>query len=199
MRGLGLRPTLPRRLIERAKSGDASARAELVRHWLPRVLQWATRLTGPRVDPEDIAQDVFLVALTKLHTVRDPDRIAPWLYGVTRKIISKHHRRAWLIRWVGPPEEEAEGPVFDPVVDFDNVRHVRELLQRVPLKQREVLVLMCVEERTAGEVAELLGVAEGTVRSRLRLGKRRLGQLLRESGLARTYLRSCSGSAVEAS
>lgn len=194
-----MRPTLPRRLIERAQSGDASARAELIRQWLPSVIQWATRLTGPRVDPEDIAQEVFLVALTKLHTVRDTERIAPWLYGVTRKIISKHHRRAWLIRWVGPPEEESEGLVFDPVVDFDNVRHVRELLQRVPLKQREVLVLMCIEERTAGEVADLLGIAEGTVRSRLRLGKQRLRQLLQESGLARAGLPSCSGSTVEAS
>ena len=58
------------------------------------MLRWAARLGGPAVDPEDIAQEVFIVVIRRLGDVDDLDRVSAWLYGVTRKVVAQHRRRA---------------------------------------------------------------------------------------------------------
>lgn len=154
--------------------GEPGARDALLDAWLPIVLQWAARLGGPHIDPEDIAQDVFIVVLRRLADVQDLDAFSGWLFGVTRKTVAAHRRRAWFRRWVpgATPDRasEAPGPEAETLTARRG-RQVQALLERLPAAQREVLVLCDVEERTAVEAAELVGVPVGTVRSRLRLGR----------------------------
>ena len=173
-------------LIAGAREGDVRAREQLVRAWLPTVLGWCVRLGGPLIDPEETAQDVFMIVLDKVHKVFDPERFPSWLFGVTRRVIARNRRRVWMRRWApgGLPELADEGcdPERSAVVS-DLGRKVQEALEELPARQREVLVLCDLEERSASEVAALLGIPTGTVKSRLRLARRKLRAVGERMGL----------------
>lgn len=172
-------------LVERASAGDLEAQSELVEPWLRPVVEWATRLGGPRLDSEDIAHEVFLTALGRLDRLREPERFGAWLYGITRNLVARHRRRAWLLRWVGASERDVadDAPRPDGVLENrESEARVERRLDRLSFKYREVLMLMVVEERTAPEVAQMLGVPEGTVRSRLRRAKEAYADVVRSDG-----------------
>ncbi len=164
------------RLVSAAIAGEARAWERLAQTWLPVVHSWCLRLGGPRLDPGDLTQEIFVIAFTRLHRLRDPQAFAGWILGITRREILRQGRRAWLRRWLpGFAVEERAAP-GGPQQDSEQaqlIREVQRVLQRLPQPQREVLVLCDVEERTTREVSELLGIPHGTVRSRLRLARAR--------------------------
>jgi len=157
--------------------GKAAAREALLERWLPPVLDWCVRLGGPKIDSEDAAHDVLIVVLTRLDTLEDPLRFRSWLFSVTRKVIDRHRRRAWIRRWVPGIFVEPASRAPDPEATTASARGVNQLITAVdalPARLREVVVLSQVEERPLPEVAELLDVPLGTVKSRLRLARERL-------------------------
>ncbi|MFH1464164.1 MAG: sigma-70 family RNA polymerase sigma factor [Pseudomonadota bacterium] len=165
-----------RALVAAAQAGDERAWRTLVVAWLPVVHGWCARLGGPRVEPHDAVQDVFETVWLRLPTVADPACFPRWICTITRRVLDRHRRRAWLRRWLpGPlPPQRDRGAAPDLQVAHSEVsRRVQALLERLPRAQREVLVLCDVEGRTSPEVATLLDIPEGTVRSRLRLGRAR--------------------------
>jgi len=173
-------------LISAAREGDILAREQLVRQWLPTVLGWCVRLGGPLIDPEETAQDVFMIVLDKVHKVFDPERFPAWLFGVTRRVIARNRRRVWMRRWApgGLPVLADERPDAQARLESSELsRKVQALLETLPARQREVLVLVDLEERTAVEVAALLDIPPGTVKSRLRLARQKLRKLGTEQGL----------------
>ena len=177
---------ISRDLVERAQSGDTGALEQIVDQSVPLVLGWCSRLGGRGVDGEDATHDVFVIVVTRIEGLRDPDRFAAWLYGVTRGVVRRHRTRAWLRRWLGPIEREPVSPRLHPDDDLAarEVRaHVWEILDALPLEQRDVVVLADLEERSLPEIAELLGVPLGTVKSRLRLGRERFRALARKRKL----------------
>ena len=101
-------PVTDTKLVLAAQRGESEAWTPLVDQWLPTVLGWCTRLGGPAVDPEDAAQDVFIVAMGRIHSLRKPDRFGSWMVGITRRVLSKHRRRGWVKRWV--PGLEIDAP-----------------------------------------------------------------------------------------
>src|SRR5687767_3360448 len=83
-----------------AQTGDRDARDALLQDWLPVVLRWCTTLGGPRVDAEEAAHDVLLVMLRRIDRVYDADRLPSWLFGITRRTVARHRRKAWFRYWV---------------------------------------------------------------------------------------------------
>ena len=167
--------------------GRPGARDALLAHWLPRVLRWAARLGGPSIDPEDIAQEVFIVVIRRLADVEDLSKASAWLYGVTRKVVAQHRRRAWLRRWVpgASTERASEQPGPDSHAEKSQLgQAVHDLLDKLPATQREALVLVDLEERPTAEAAELIGIPLGTLKSRLRLGRARFRTLAERRDLA---------------
>ncbi len=174
------------RLLAEAFEGNLVAQRKVFDRWLPLVLAWATRLGGNRIDAEDVTHEVFIVVLTRFETLRDLHAFQGWLYGITVKTVAKYRRRAWLKRWVGAPEREIEDQATSPLADYERAelcQQVQNLLETLPTKQREVLILCDVEERTNREVAELLGIPVGTVASRLRLARKRFGRVAHQRQL----------------
>lgn len=174
-------------LVEAARASTPGACDELLDASLPVVLAWCRRMGGPRVDPEDAAHDAMIVVLTRLDRLEDPARFDSWLYGITRRTLAAHRRRAWVKRWASAviPEaiDERASPA-DQTRSTEVAREVRRLLERLPARQREVLVMCDIEERTDQEAADLLDVPVGTVKSRLRLARGRLRTLaVRSPGL----------------
>jgi len=166
----------PAQRVRLAMDGDVQAWEQLAVTWLPTVHSWCLRLGGPRLDAGDLTQEVFIIAFTRLHALRDPQAFPAWIFGITRREVLRQGRRAWLRRWVPGLEPEEPVSTVGPDADAERtqlVREVQAVLQRLPLAQREVLVLCDVDERTSAEVATMLGVPHGTVRSRLRLARAR--------------------------
>ncbi|MCA9572461.1 MAG: sigma-70 family RNA polymerase sigma factor [Myxococcales bacterium] len=161
-------------LVTRALDGDPRAVDQLARAWLPHVYRWCQRLGGPRIDCEDAAHEALITMCRRLDTVRSAEQFPAWLYGICKRIIANHRRRAWLRSWVGAPVTDTPDAGNDPhrsVEAREAARIVWDALESLSAAQREVLVLCELEERSGSEVAELTGLPLGTVKSRLRLAR----------------------------
>lgn len=165
-------------VLRAAADGDPAAVDTLIVACGPTVVRWCARLGGPRIDPEDAAQDVIERVLRKLHRLDHPRTFPAWLFATCRGVVSQHRRRAWFRRWVGPPEpttpDPRPGPDHDPVAA--RVHHALDTLDE---DLRAVLILCDLEDRPAPEAAALLGVPEGTVRSRLRRARQAFAAVAR--------------------
>lgn len=158
-------------LVRLAMDDAPGALDRLCDAWLPVVLGWAIRLCGPRVDAEDAAHDVFLIVFRRLAEIEKPDAFPSWLYGITRRVVAAHRRRAWIRRWMPGMVPDVAETLPDPARRAEQsavADRVWAALDQLPLHHREVLVLCDLEERADSEVAELLRVPKGTVKSRLR-------------------------------
>jgi RNA polymerase sigma-70 factor (ECF subfamily) len=134
------------------------------------------RLLGPGdADVDDVTQEVFLVVLRRLGTWDGECRLTTWLYGVAWRVTSSHRRRRRLRSFfsfdrddvvVDEPVDERPSPEQRTIQDQAS-REVYDVLDRLGEKKREVLILYELEGLSGTEISELLGVAEGTVWTRL--------------------------------
>lgn len=149
-------------------------RDRLVAALLPMVGGWCARLGGPAVDAEEAAHDVLMTVLRRRGDLRDGAPIEPWVYGITQRIVRSHRRRAWVRRWMPDAVVEVTYGGADPLQRAQSnqtAARVQRVMEQLAPAHREVLVLCDVEERSRVEVAALLDVPEGTVKSRLRLAR----------------------------
>ncbi len=173
-------------LIDDTLQERPHAREQLARCFLPMILGWCMRMGGPRVDPEDAAHDALLIALDRLGGLRNRAAWKGWLYGITRRVLARHRRSAWIRRWRGAPDHQTRdsgpGPAERTALSR-RASKVQLILEGLSEHHREVLVLCDAEERTATEVAAILGLPEGTVRSRLRVARQRFARAAEARGL----------------
>jgi len=181
------RSTLSAQRWEAVQRGDAPAIDALCEDWLPTVLQWCRRLAGPRIDPDQAAQEVFLVVLRRVHTVQRPAQLPSWMFAVTRRVLAQHRRRAWVRRWMPGDVPEVADPRRSPQARAERnelVTQVADVLDQMPDDLRAVLVLCDIEDRTDPEAAEILDLKVGTAKSRLRRARARFKELCIKNGIA---------------
>jgi RNA polymerase sigma-70 factor (ECF subfamily) len=163
-------------LVARHLSGDGAAFATLVQRHERRVYNLALRMTGREEDARDATQDAFLTALRKLSSFRGEAAFTTWMHRVTVNAsydLLRKRRRAPLLNapreeGLGPPEPS---PVPDPSDAVDLSIDVRRALLAVPEDYRVAMVLHDVQDLPYDEVAAILGVPVGTVKSRLHRGR----------------------------
>jgi RNA polymerase sigma-70 factor (ECF subfamily) len=136
-----------------------------------------------RDDAEDAAQQVFVIAARKLHDI-EPDKARSFLYGVALRVANNTRRGIRRQRvGDGEPDEhvtEAAGP--DRGTELGRARALlAELLEQIPEKLRRALILAEIEHLEVPQIAALENVPVGTIASRLRLGRKRLRELLEAS------------------
>jgi len=157
------------------------------RRHAPQVLRWVIRLGGPHIDAEDVAQDVLVTALRKMNSFRGESAIRTWLYGVTRRVVANARRRAAFRRFVGLgdiPEPPDLRDLSDTEVErLRKRRGVQRALERLKFGQREVLVLVDLEGRSAPEAAGMLDIPVGTVYSRLHNARKQMAVALKAEGI----------------
>ncbi len=184
--GLRLVQTTPAHDWTDVQRGEPNALEALLEEWLPVVLQWCRRLGGPRVDPDQAAQEIAIVVLRRIHTVRAAAAFPSWLFAVTRRVLAQHRRRHWGIRWNASAAVDRVAADTTPESHTqrqEEIAAVRAVIQRLPQTLREVLVLVDVEERSQPEAAELLSLPLGTVKSRLRRARLTFARQARADGL----------------
>jgi RNA polymerase sigma-70 factor (ECF subfamily) len=145
--------------------------ARLYRAHERTVMRWAARLGGPGIDVEDVVQDVFLVAKRRLKSSDDSWNIQTWLFRTTENIVKAARRKRRLRRWLSLSREPAApgmgAPRPTPAEALEHDRAVEEVyrvLDRMPERQRRVLVLFEIEGMSTQAIAELIDAPVGTVR-----------------------------------
>lgn len=186
-------------LVQRCVAGDASAWEEIVRAYHRRIYNICYRFAGSAEDAEDLTQEVFIKMYRTLNTY-DVSRGAfiTWVTTVTRNLLVDHFRRRKHDRLTdsldaAPPGEEGgltlgehlpdTAPTAEARMHSRETQHVvHQALQKLSPELREAVILRDLQDMDYKEIAQILRVPEGTVKSRINRGRTELARLL-----SRTY------------
>ncbi|MCL4251986.1 MAG: sigma-70 family RNA polymerase sigma factor [Anaerolineae bacterium] len=181
-------------LLERAKAGDRDAFADLHGALEPAVARFVRRLIGDGQEWEDLTQDTMTALYFNLDKITEPGMLRPFIFRVARNRCYDVLRRRGRHPQVTLDESEESEP-FNVRVSFeasnarstslDETAHwllleleVREAMQQLPELQRQALILFAEEGMTYAEIAEIMDVSIGTIKSRIFHAKQRLRALL---------------------
>jgi RNA polymerase sigma factor (sigma-70 family) len=181
-------------IIRRCIDGDSGAWAEMVRTHHQRVYGLCYRFTGNAADAEDLTQDVFVKIYMNLGSF-DGARgsLAVWITTMTRNLLVDNFRRTRNQRATGSLDEgweqaeelkpvnrlTAAGPTpHEAAARKELARIVQDALARVSVELREAVILRDLQDLDYKEIAQVLGIPEGTVKSRISRGRAELARLL---------------------
>lgn len=173
-------------MYAQARKGDRAALAELVERYIGPLLKFLTRMTGQPQIAEDLVQETFFRVLR--YRGSSPQCFRPWIYQIARNLARDTFRSAAVRRETAYLEDEDQESewIADPVETENLVLHtsnrqqVNALLQNLPARQREVIVLRFYQELSLEDISTITGAPLGTVKSRLFQGLRRARQILEE-------------------
>jgi RNA polymerase sigma-70 factor (ECF subfamily) len=178
-------------LVSRCLRGDEPAWEELVRLHTRRVYGLCFRFTGSGSEAQDLTQEVFLRVFRTLKTFRSMEgSFATWLARVTRNLLIDHYRRTRQERVTDSIEEQL--PMIEEAGGAASVRPDHALagreaseilqatLQKLSPDLREAVILRDLQEMEYREIAEVLRIPEGTVKSRINRGRAELARHLRK-------------------
>ena len=178
MTGHGLEGAEGGDLARRIGRAEPGAFEQLVALYQPRVLRLAHRLLGWGDGAEDVVQDVFLAALRKAGTFRGDASLWTWLTIITLNRCRTQRRRNLLrLRAHGllSRRKPAQAPSSDrPAIEDETALQVRAAVAGLGPKDREAIVLFYLEQRSAGEIAELLSISRNAVEVRLHRARAKL-------------------------
>jgi RNA polymerase sigma-70 factor (ECF subfamily) len=177
-------------LVERCLSGDEAAWEALVRTHTRRVYGFCYRFTGKDSEAQDLTQEVFLRVFRSLKSYRSGDgAFATWLARLSRNLLIDHYRRTRQDRSTESIEEQL--PMIEEraatsarpeglLAGREASEMLQAALQRLSPDLREAVILRDLQELEYREIAEVLKVPEGTVKSRLNRGRAELARVLRQ-------------------
>lgn len=139
-----------------------------------RLVAQAYAVTGDRTEAEDAVQEAFARAVAAGDRFGRVDNPEAWLRTVALNVVRRRWRRSRMFRSLGP---RIASPAEVPGISEDHVAVV-QAMRSLPFQQREVLALFYLADLSVQEIATMLGVASGTVKSRLNRGRAALGALV---------------------
>lgn len=181
-------------IVQRCLAGDETAWEDLVKVHTRRVYSICYRFTGRDSEAQDLTQEVFLRVFKSVKSFRAGEgSFSVWLARVTRNLLIDHYRRTRMERATDSIEDqlpmlEQRGALDARTDAMLAGREAGELLQgalaRLSPELRETVILRDIEELEYREIAQVLNVPEGTVKSRLNRGRAELARLLRRHKVA---------------
>lgn len=182
-----VQPVTTDELIERCLAGDQAAWEAIVQvHWR-KVFNVAYKFVGRHDEAEDLTQDVFFKIFKSLHTFDRRANFQTWLISVSRNLCIDHYRsvrkeRETIDRDVDAgdltPVAREAGP-YKELEYSDQRALLRRALQELPLSLRSAVMLRDIKELSYQEIADRLGLPEGTVKSRINRGRLELARQIR--------------------
>ena len=167
-------------LVVAARAGESWAQQALFARHGRMVLGLSQRVLAGREDADDLAQDVFLYALTHLETLQNPQAFASWIATIVVRTASKRLRTRRLLVRLGlrrtePVDVEALVSATAPADVAAELRRLYARLADFPAEERVALVLRKVEGLELTEIAQHMGLSLATVKRRIASAERRLG------------------------
>ena len=181
-----------RALIQRCKDGDVGAFDELIRVYEKRVFNCAYHISGNYHDACDISQEALIRVFNSIQTFRGDANFLTWVYRIVTNVYlderkkSKGHRQTSLDEYIELDENsvtrqiEDDSPTPDQIVETkQRAKVVQDAINSLPDYQRVILTLYQFQNRSYEEIADMLNLPIGTVKSRLNRAKLALAEKLR--------------------
>jgi RNA polymerase sigma-70 factor, ECF subfamily len=185
-------------LLVRLRSGDERAFVSLVQCYQEQMLRLASSFVPSRAVAEEVVQDTWLALLRGLDTFEGRSSLKTWLFSIllnqARTTGTREHRSVPVAdpepavdparfdvsgHWAEPPEHWTEA-VEGRLAAGKLADRIRELMDELPARQREVVILRDVEEMSSEEVCSVLAISDGNQRVLLHRGRSRLRQLFED-------------------
>ena len=173
-------------LVTASKRGDQDAFAQLVQRYQRRIFNLVYRMLQQYEEASEITQETFLAAWQGLPSFRGDARFATWLYRIAYNCALKQletRKRDWALQAALQAEQALEGEDTYKRADAQIDEHerqafVQEHLSRLPAKYRAVLILRHLQDMTYEEMAEILTMPVGTIKTHLFRARNLLKQRL---------------------
>jgi len=172
---------LERRAIERVRNGDRGAYDYLVSKYIKRVVSIAWNIVRNPHDAEDLAQEAFVKAFENIGRFRTGEPFGPWIYRIVTNLALDvlKHRSRFRHEELTSAEPAARRDAADLRATSDEIAdRVDRALESLPEMQRVVARLSLVEDFDHSEIAKMMKLSEGTVRSHLSLARKKLREEL---------------------
>jgi RNA polymerase sigma-70 factor (ECF subfamily) len=184
-----MQSTTDEALIGRIANGDRLAMQVLFARYHVRVFRFVVRLVRDEPTAEDVISEVFLDVWRQAGRFEGRSAVSTWLLAIARfKAISALRRRQ-----DGELDEEAAAAIEDPsddpaaALEKDKSAMIRQCLGGLSAEHREVIDLVYYHEKSVEEVAEIVGIPENTVKTRMFYARKRLAELLKSEGIERSW------------
>jgi RNA polymerase sigma-70 factor, ECF subfamily len=180
-------PLTPDSLIEQCLAGDQAAWEQIVRQNWRKVFNVAYKFVGRHDEAEDLTQDIFLKIFKALKTFDRRANFQTWIISISRNLCIDHYRSVRKERQTIARDVDASGlqPATTDRGPYASAEHqdlraqLRQALATLPITLRTAVVLRDLQELSYQEIADRLGLPEGTVKSRINRGRIELAHQLR--------------------
>jgi RNA polymerase sigma-70 factor (ECF subfamily) len=177
-------PQTERRLFEGLRDGEGEAFDRVYDHYRPRLFSFLLRLAKQQEVAEDLLQETWIRLARKAPTLREDTRLGPWLFTVARNLFLCHRR--WRLLDGNRVQElfrtnlgaEASASPFEMLAATELERRLERALAALPLKYREVLLLVVIEGMTPAEAAQVCELKPEALRKRLQRAREMLAKHL---------------------
>lgn len=143
--------------------------------WERSLFYYLRRLAPSEAETWDLLQETWLKVFRSIGSLRDPRTLPAFLYTTARRVAVSRHR---LREDAAPAVQQEESACDCAFIAFDDAEQVHHALDQLPLPQREALTLYFLEDLAIDEIAQVLGVPVGTVKSRLHYGKQTIRRMI---------------------
>ncbi len=167
-------------LVLRCQRRDAQAWDELVGRYNDRLFYYVRRLVEDDGQSAQLVQDIWVQVLRNLRTLQQADRLAAWIFTIAHRVVMTHYRQ----KYAAPVEQTDElvetggTDEVDTTLLYENAELVHFGLSRIGWVEREVLTLYFLQDLSTDEIARVLDVPRGTVKSRLARAREELRSVL---------------------
>lgn len=155
-------------LVERFKGGDRKAFEELVLKYQKEIYFWAYRMVLNKEDAADIVQETFVQAFRKIHQFRFSSSFKTWLYRIAINKCKNLLRRLKQHREHVPVEKyilnDPNDSQLDVLLKTESVTLISATIEKLPKKQKAILILRTYQELSYKEIAEIIGGSVGSAR-----------------------------------
>jgi RNA polymerase sigma-70 factor (ECF subfamily) len=178
-------------LINRFKLNDENAFNELIDRHKKMAFSLAYNMTGSIEDAEDISQEAFAIVYTQIAKFRGQSSFKTWFYRIVLNLCRRHYRKNQLISIIPLHFFDKEGEEREIDVKVESTpeselsakqigKSIMTAITKLPIKQREVFVMKHLKGMKISEISEILGCAEGTVKTHLFRAIQKLQERLRD-------------------
>src|ERR1700722_18936034 len=168
-------------LVAALKVCDPAAIEAMIQTHGERLLRSATLLCGNETNAQDLVQDTFVQAFQSAHRFRNQSSLHTWLHSILLNLTRHHHRDGKKLVYDNELAAQESSTPEEPLhaLDFENAAvELDRALRRLSDPHREILVLRYYEHFKINEMAQVLGVSKGTVKSRLHYAIQEMQKLL---------------------
>lgn len=169
-------------LVVQLKEGSKEAFDELYEKYKNMAIHTAYLITGNREDSEDIAQETFVKVWLHIRELKNNSGFKPWMMRIlvrTAYLVGRRHKKELPDdEMIKRMENRTDMSSLDKVIQLEEAEMIAAAVKALPMKLKTVVVLYYYDSFSVKEIAEMLGLMEGTVKSRLHTARKRMQRMM---------------------